>query len=151
MTSGSVVAICISPAVGAPMQEVREIEAIAGFGLFGDRYALGGGSFSKKDPAKRHLTLINNCFIAGSEYTFPQTRRNIAVTDIELMDQIGHRFKIDEVILEGVEYCSPCDRPAKLCGCGLDFRIAFHDCAGIRARIIKGGIIRVGSLVIPRR
>lgn len=45
--NGTVKAICIGPVAGGPMQEIMEVEAIAGQGLKGDRYATCEGSFNK--------------------------------------------------------------------------------------------------------
>lgn len=150
MANGTVVAICISPAAGAPMQEVQEIEAIAGEGLKGDRYSRGEGSFNKGKQGKRQVTLINALFVDGSGFAYHETRRNIAVRGIELMDQIGQEFHIDGVLLRGVKYSDPCMRPSKLSGNKNAFRDVFHDRGGLVADILEGGVIRVGSIVIPR-
>lgn len=150
MPNGAVVSICISPAAGAAMHQVQEVEAIAGQGLAGDRYARGEGSFNKDEQGRRQVTLINALFIEGSGFTHIETRRNIAVLGIELMDQIGHEFRIGDVKLRGVKYCDPCMRPTKLSGNPHSFRDAFHDRGGIVAEVLVGGIIRLGSVVIPR-
>lgn len=150
MANGTVVAICIGHSAGAPMKKVQEIEAIVGQGLAGDRYARGEGSFNKGRQGKRQVTLINALFVDGSGFDYTQTRRNIAVRDIELMDQIGQEFRIDGVLMRGVKYCDPCMRPTKLSGNPKPFRDLFHDRGGLVAEIIKGGIIKVGSIVVPR-
>lgn len=45
--NGIVKSICIGRVAGASMQEIAEVEAIAGQGLKGDRYTTGQGSFNK--------------------------------------------------------------------------------------------------------
>ncbi|HVV39289.1 MAG TPA: hypothetical protein VHD31_03095 [Candidatus Paceibacterota bacterium] len=150
MANGTIVAICISPAAGAPMQQVQEVEAIAGEGLAGDRYSRGEGSFNKGKKGRRQVTLINALFVEGSGFAYHETRRNIAVRGIELMDQIGQEFHIDGVRLRGIKYSDPCMRPTKLSGNKLAFRDVFHDRGGIVAEILEGGTIKVGSVVIPR-
>ena len=50
-----VVAICICPVAGDTMRRVQEVQAIAGQGLAGDRYATGEGSFNKLRQGKRQL------------------------------------------------------------------------------------------------
>ena len=57
MRHGTVVGICVSPAAGVPMQSVTDVEAIAGQGLAGDRYARGEGSSNKGRPGKRQVLL----------------------------------------------------------------------------------------------
>ena len=150
MTRGVVVAICISPAAGAPMQEVQQVEAIAGEGLSGDRYSRGEGSFNKGKQGRRQVTLINALFVDGSGFAYHETRRNIAVCGIELMDQISQEFHIDGVRLLGIKYSDPCMRPTKLSGNKLAFRDVFHDRGGIVAEILESGMIKVGSIMIPR-
>ena len=143
MANGTVVAICISPIAGRPMQSLEQVEAIAGLGLAGDRYALGEGSFNGGHPGKRQVTLINDLFVHGSGFNYLQTRRNIVVEDIE--------FQIDDVVLRGIKYCDPCMRPSSLIDTHKSFRANFYDRGGLVADIIKGGPIKVGSIVIPRR
>ena len=150
MANGTVVALCIAPAAGAPMQEVQEIEAIAGEGLAGDRYSRGEGSFNNGAQGRRQVTLINALFVEGSSFAYNETRRNIVVRGIELMDQIAQEFHIDGVKLRGVKYCDPCMRPTKLSGNVNSFRDLFHDRGGIVAEVLEGGTIKVGSAVIPR-
>ena len=55
--NGTVKAICIGPVAGGPMQEIAEVEAIAGQGLNGDRYTTGEGSFNKGKQGVRQVTL----------------------------------------------------------------------------------------------
>ena len=52
MVNGNVVAIFISPVAGGKMEEVEMVEAIAGAGLAGDRYAMAEGSFKPETPRK---------------------------------------------------------------------------------------------------
>lgn len=169
---GTVAAICISPIAGGPMQRVEEVEAIAGRGLKGDRYAEGRGSFNKHqkrnwlvrlfkavfklDEVSRQVTLMNYLFIEGSGFACEDTRRNIFIKglpgeDFELMYLVGKRkrFWIGDVLLEGVKYCDPCRRPDKLAGKGGNFQETFLDRGGLVARIIIGGTVKVDSPVVP--
>lgn len=149
MKEGTVVGICINAERGEPMQCVDQVRAIRGAGLEGDRYCTGTGSWNmKKGKGNRQVTLINMKFVESSSFTLTQTRRNIGVTGIELMLLIGKRFTIDGVTLLGVKYCDPCQRPSNLCGIP-GFPDQFHDVGGLIASVIKGGIIRVGSVVTP--
>lgn len=149
MSDGHVVAIYLTPAAGAPMQHVWETQALAGQGLQGDRYALGEGSWNKGWPGKRQVTLINALFFEGSGFTYEESRRNIVTIRVELMDLIGKEFDIGEARFRGLTYCEPCQRPSKLSGNPRAFKEAFHDCGGLTAEILRGGLIRVGNLVVP--
>jgi len=147
--TGTVEAICISPAAGESMRRVAEVEAIAGAGLKGDRYCTGEGSFNRGKQGKRQVTLINEAFFAGSSFTFEESRRNIITRGVELMWLIGREFRVGEALLRGVKYCDPCKRPSKLAGSGIAFDEAFHDRGGLVAEVVEGGAIREGDAIVP--
>jgi hypothetical protein len=149
MANGIVVAICISPIAGEPIQLVEEVEAIAGAGLRGDRYCTGEGSFNKGARGKRQVTLINEIFFKGSSFEYVDSRRNIVTRGVELMWLIGREFTIGEAYMRGLKYCDPCLRPSKLSGKKDSFQRVFFDRGGLVAEILEGGIIKVGDLIIP--
>ena len=151
MADGHVVGIFLSPCAGDPMVEVSEARAIAGFGLEGDRYALplGGGKWNKGQPGTRQVTLINARSFEGSHFKFADSRRNLVTNGMELMRLINEEFEIGEVLMRGVKYCYPCDRPSELVGSKISFADTFHDRGGLIAEIIVGGWIRRGSLIVP--
>lgn len=147
--NGTVKIICISPVAGQPMQNVTEVEAVAGRGLKGDRYEAGEGSFNKGKLGTGQVTLMNSTFFEGSGYTFIDSRRNILTEDVELMYLIGREFKIGGARFRGLKYCSPCERPKHLADSVLSFKNIFFDRGGLIAEIIEGGVIKVGDPVIP--
>lgn len=149
MSEGRVLAICISPAAGAPMRLVDEVEALAGAGLKGDRYATAEGSYNKGKPGKCQVTLINGLFFPDSGFEYVECRRNIVTLGVELMDLIDKEFQIGEARFKGLRYCDPCLRPSKLSGNPRAFKEVFHDRGGLTAEILQGGLIKVGSPVVP--
>jgi hypothetical protein len=149
MANGTVVAICICPVAGGAMQYVTRVEALAGAGLTGDRYATGDGSFNKNSVGKRQVTLMNILFFDGSCFEYSDSRRNIFVQGVELMWLIGQEFQIGTSRFRELKYCDPCRRPTKLSGKKEDFREVFFDRGGLVAEILGTGIIDVGSQVIP--
>jgi len=155
MADEIVVAIFISPIAGGPMQPVEEVEALAGKGLKGDRYARGEGSFNQGALGTRQVTFINAVFFEGSGFEYVDSRRNIVTKNVELMWLIGRgEFAIgnDGARFKAVKYCDPCTRPNKLGGEKLAgarlFKDAFHDRGGLIAQVIHGGIIRAGDKII---
>jgi len=146
---GRVVAIFISPAAGAAMKKVSEVEAIAHAGLKGDRYCAGKGSFSKGEIGKRQVTLINAAFFPGNGFTYAESRRNIVISGVELMWLIGREFKIGEAVFRGVKYCEPCPRPSTIACKKRSFKQAFADRGGLVAEVIMGGVIRAGDKIVP--
>ncbi len=147
--NGIVKAICICPVAGEPMQQVSEVEAIAGMGLQGDRYCKTQGSFNRLIKGKRQVTLINGVFFEGSGFEFTDSRRNIVTMDVELMWLIGRDFHVGTARFRGLKYCDPCNRPSKLSCKEKSFKEAFLDRGGLIAEIIEGGIIKINDLVIP--
>lgn len=144
-----VVAICICPVAGEPMQIVQEVEAIAGFGLKGDRYSTGNGSFNRGSQGNRQVTLINGIFFKGTDFNFVDSRRNIVTMGVELMWLIGREFQIGNAHFRGLKYCDPCNRPSKLSGKNKSFKEEFFDRGGIIAEVIESGTIRLGDPIIP--
>lgn len=147
--NGSVLSICVAPSAGAPMQSVEEVEAIAGAGLEGDRYAKGEGSFNKDKAGNRQVTLINGIFFPGSGFEYVDARRNIVTDDVELMWLIGREFRIGKAKFRGIKYCDPCGRPSRLARKEQSFKKAFFDRGGIVAEVLEGGLIKVGDNIIP--
>lgn len=147
--NGTVKAICIGPEAGKPMTRAKEVRAIAGCGLEGDRYATGSGSFNKGKQGNRQVTLMNAIFFKRSGFRFSDSRRNIFTEGVELMWLIEREFTIGTARFRGIKYCDPCKRPSKLARKRQSFKKAFHDRGGLIAEIIEGGIIRVGDSVIP--
>lgn len=145
---GIVRAICIGVEAGAPMQEVSEVEAVAGQGLKGDRYATGEGSFNKDNQGSRQVTFMNAIFFKGSGFEFTDSRRNIFVEGVELMWLIGREFQVGAARFRGVKYCDPCQRPSKLSGKSKSFKSTFFDRGGLIAEVIETGVIKVSDAVI---
>lgn len=148
MTHATVVALFVCPNAGEPMQEITEVEAIAGAGLKGDRYANSAGSFNKNKPGARQVTLINAVFFPGSGFDYADSRRNIVTSGVELMWLIGREFRIGTAKIRGIKYCDPCDRPTALSGKTKSFRETFSDRGGLIAEIIENGIIKRGDPII---
>jgi MOSC domain-containing protein YiiM len=149
-SSGVVEAIHIADAAGAPVRATETVEAIAGVGLDGDRYAAGLGHY---DDARvsRDLTLVESEAIEaltrehGIELAPGETRRNITTRGIALNDLLGRRFFVGEVLCQGTRLCEPCQYLADLTGKPL-LRALVHR-GGLRADILDGGEIRRGDTV----
>lgn len=155
----TVMAICICPAKGKPMQHVCEsVRAIAGVGLENDRYSVRDGTNQgtwKKNPAHRHVSLIELEVIARVNarlvrpWAMRETRRNIQTLGVRLNDLVGKEFLIGEVRVRGTGLCHPCIKPSALSG-KLDFEKLFEGFGGLRAEILTSGLITIGDkITIP--
>lgn len=148
MTEPSVVAILIGPLDEGPMERRTEAVAVAGKGLEGDRYFDDGTGEEDHDPACE-ITLIPMEGIdeGRSKADFPiepeDMRRNIVTQGVDLLALVGKGFKVGEVELEGMKANPPCRHLEEVTGKAL--LKPMIDSAGIRARIVTGGAIRVGD------
>jgi MOSC domain-containing protein YiiM len=151
MSAGTLEGIAIAPSEGEPLRRLEEVEAIAGRGLAGDRYATEDGHFS--DPLRRPdaVTLIEAEAIEGLnadgiELTHAESRRNLLTRGIDLNRLVGRRFRVGRVECQGIELADPCSylqgltRPGVLRG--------LVDRGGLRAAILTGGTIAIGDEVL---
>ena len=143
--AGKVEWIGLRPKRDVPMQEVNEVDAIAGKGLLGDRYASGSGKRGITLIQAEHLPVI--AALCGHGKILPATlRRNIVVSGIPLVALIGRKFRIGEVVLEGTDACDPCERMEAAFGPGAYNAMNGH--GGLCARILQGGRIHVGDSLV---
>lgn len=143
--AGKVEWIGIRPKRRAALTPLLEVMAIAGEGLAGDHYA-------SKTNGKRQVTLIQAehlevvaRMLGKAEVRSPDLRRNLLVSGINLHALRNRHFKIGDVLLEGSGPCEPCSRMEEVLGEGAYNAMRGH--GGITARIIEGGVLRVGDKV----
>ncbi|MGH7452509.1 MAG: MOSC domain-containing protein [bacterium] len=136
-----VVAIHIAEKARQAMQEVPVATLVADKGIEGDRY------FGRKP--KLNVTLVQEEFLEeaadelGVSNRPGMSRRNITVCGVPLNDLIGKRFRIGAAELEGMSLCEPCQNMEKSIGSGAIAALSGR--CGIRARVVRGGIIRSGD------
>ena len=155
MDTKKLLAIQIAEDKGAPMQSLESVKAIEGVGIEGDRYARGKGAFSGVRDVVRHISLIESEVIQNVrdsnavDLTFADTRRNLLTAGVCLNDLVGKRFRIGELLVEGVELCDPCARPGKLSGKPdlKNFKDLLDNQGGLRVKIIKTGVLNVGDAI----
>ncbi len=142
--TGEVRWIGLRPARDVPMCEVDSAEAVAGRGLVGDRYGSGSGKRGITLIQAEHLPAI--AALAGRDAVAPATlRRNLVVAGLPLIALKGRRFRIGEVLCEGIGPCDPCSRMEEALGPGGYNAMRGH--GGLCARILEGGTLRVGNAV----
>jgi MOSC domain-containing protein YiiM len=131
--------IFIAAKHGAAMQSLDCVEALAGAGLRGDRYT------------NHQVTLIEleniEAFTqsTGLALSPDMPRRNIVTHGIRLNDLRGKRFRIGGAVFEGLELCEPCSLFAKRTH--REILQFFPGKAGLRARVVSAGEIRVGESI----
>lgn len=153
MTAGTVLEIFTTSAAYEPMVTQTEAEAIPGKGLAGDRYTLGIGFYSDNPitSGARELTLIDAGAISqvtaetGLPFSSRESRRNLITTGVDLDGLIGQAFSIGEIVCEGVRGCPPCVHLEEVTG--KHVMKALVRTGGLRARIVRGGTIRIGDAI----
>jgi hypothetical protein len=120
------------------VRPVETVRAIAGKGLEGDRYFFADGA----RPGMA-LTLVEAEVVADAGLRPGQTRRQLTVSGIGLLDLIGKRFRVGRVECYGVEICEPCLHLQELTRPGIIKELVHR--AGLNADILTDGSISVGD------
>lgn len=141
---GRVTWIGVRPARKASLVSRDGVEIIHEAGLVGDHY-------SGRPGGKRQVTLVQAEDLAaiagylGREATPGDLRRNLVVSGINLRALKGRRFRVGEAVLEATGDCHPCSRMEVILGPGGYNAVRGH--GGITARVIEGGVVRIGDAV----
>jgi MOSC domain-containing protein YiiM len=144
--SGVVRWIGVRPGRASPMVERVRVEAVAGGGLVGDRYAGGSGKRGVTLIQSEHLPAI--AALSGHDAVPPALlRRNVVVAGLPLVALQGRRFRIGTAVFEGTGECDPCARMEKALGPGGFNAMRGH--GGLCARIVADGSFAVGDAVEP--
>jgi len=126
------------------MLEPDGAELTATGGLLGDRYAGREGTRHVTLLQSEHLPVIAS--LIGHDALEPiELRRNLLVSGLNLLALKGRRFRIGEALLEHTGLCHPCSRMEETLGAGGYNAVRGH--GGITARVLEGGLIRIGDAV----
>ena len=139
--------IGLRPCRREPMLVMNHVEVLADHGLTGDHKAQRAGG-------KRQVTLIQREHLAVVAQLLRRDavdpallRRNLVVSGLNLLALRNERFRIGDVQFEGAGPCEPCSRMEEVLGRGGYNAMRGH--GGIVARVVSGGIIRLGDAVAP--
>ncbi len=155
--AGVLEAIHLRPERGVPARPVDEVEAVAGRGLIGDRGAERHRAVGADDRRQvtllqaEHLPLIA-AWTGRHSLDAAVLRRNLVVSGINLLaarspfgDQV-FRVRIGPSVVVVVSGdCAPCSKMEDALGPGGYNALRGH--GGVTARVVKGGVLRVGDAV----
>jgi len=142
--TGEVLWIGLRPGHRQPVESVEGAEAVPGNGLVGDRFR-GRGAESKRQVTliqAEHLAAVGS-FLGSGPIDPALLRRNIVVSGLNLLALKEKHFRIGDAVLEYTSQCHPCSRMEETLGPGGYNAMRGH--GGITARVIDGGLIRVGD------
>jgi MOSC domain-containing protein YiiM len=142
-------AIFIASSAGESMQRVAEVEALAGRGLAGDRYAIGTGYYTPRNVCQ--VTLIEaealeRMLAKGVSAASGEHRRNLVTRGIQLEELRGRRFTVGAAVLEYDRTRPPCAYLERLTQPGMTR--AMGEGAGICVSVVESGGIREGDPIV---
>lgn len=127
-----------------PLQEMSEIECLAGRGIRGDRF------FDYRDGYRGQITFFAREVFEELAREFGLTnhspgalRRNLIVSGVALPELIGADFALQGVQFHGAADCKPCAWMDLAVAPGAEKFLAHR--GGLRAQIVSDGRIRVGE------
>ena len=142
--SGVVTWIGLRPSRREAVKAVTAAQAIADQGLDGDHYAGRSGKRQVTLIQAEHLEAMAS-FLGRNKIDPALLRRNIVVSEINLLALKDKRFQVGACLLQMTGLCHPCSRMEEALGTGGYNAVRGH--GGITARILEGGMIRVGDRV----
>ncbi len=144
MGTGRIVAVCVSDKKGVAKRNVEQAEARADWGLVGDAHAANW----HRQVSLLALESIAKMQALGLNVRPGSFAENLTTEGLDLLSlPVGSRVRVGEdVVLEITQHGKVChDRCAIYRAAG--------DCVmpreGIFARVVEGGVVRVGDSVIP--
>jgi MOSC domain-containing protein YiiM len=146
--SGSVIGIFTAGVRGGAIAARREVHAVAGRGLEGDRNFTGDGD--EPDPTEE-ITLIEAEALrrAAAEHGVDlepgEHRRNVVVDGLALLPLVGQKIHVGQAEVEVLEDNPPCGYLQRLTG--KPVVTALQGMGGVRGRIVTSGLIRIGDPV----
>ena len=122
---------------------VESVVADAGEGLRGDRHHGTRGCDVTLIEAEALERLAAR---TGLDLSGGQSRRNLVTRGVDLGQLVGRRFRVGDVVCEGVKRCEPCPHLVSLTSPLVLDGLAG---TGLRASIVEPGTIHAGDAVTP--
>ncbi len=128
------------------IQELAQVECMAGRGLRGDRHSLG------KANRKGQITFMSESAIdeIRCEFDLPQLpasvfRRNVIVRGVDLALLLNRQFVVQGVCFEGAQECKPCHWMDQVVAPGAARFMRQNFRGGLRAKILCDGVLKTNA------
>lgn len=150
MTSGTVERVFVAAAGGETMRSVDAVQALAGRGLEGDRYATRRGYWTDVDECQVTLIAAEDLDgiseSSGVAVQDGQHRRNIVTRGLDLRALAGRTFRIGEATFAFDRPRPPCRYIEAITEPGMTRALAARR-GGICVRVVEPGRVRVGDTI----
>jgi MOSC domain-containing protein YiiM len=146
MFQGSLLGIFLAQGKGEQRLSAAQVELVPGGGLTGDRFFRAG-------KPEQEVTLIESEALealareCGIALEPGQARRNLLTRVVPLNHLVNRDFVVGKTLLRGIRLCEPCDHLESLTRKGV--REGLLHRGGLRATVIRGGLLRVGDPIQP--
>lgn len=141
MADGEVVSIHMVRERDGMAEAIPFAAVVAEYGIEGD--------WRSRRKSDRQVTLIEEETLKATGarlgYVVPPgaSRRQVTVRGLPLAQTIGKTLRVGDVILAVTGPCDPCDNMNRKIGAGA--RQAMEGWAGVCARVVAGGTLKVGD------
>lgn len=145
---GTVERVFVAPAGGESMQAVDAVQARAGRGLEGDRYATRRGYWTDVDECQVTLIAREDLDAVGAASGVAlgdgQHRRNIVTRGVDLRALAGRTFRIGQATFSYDRPRPPCRYIESITEPGMTRALAARR-GGICVRVLESGLVRPGD------
>ncbi len=137
-TTSQVISLQTCAASRAPMEQKESLHAIEGLGLEGDRHAHA--------ESTRQVLLMDEETLAVFGLAAGAVKENITTRGLDFKTLTpGTRLRIGDALLEITKSCTPCSRMDEI---RPGLRTALEGQRGMLARVLEGGEMRVGDVIM---
>lgn len=151
--SGQLTAIFVAPVGSAPMESLDRVEAVAGQGLRGDRYAEHRGHWSPLDECQVTLVAAEDLDQIESQYGVSvqagEHRRNLVTGGLDLLNLYGRTFTVGDAVFAFDRPRPPCRYIASITEPSMTRALGARR-GGVCARVVQSGVMHVGDEIVIR-
>jgi MOSC domain-containing protein YiiM len=126
------------------IEAVDQVDLDPAEGAVGDRYAGTGGKRQVTLVQAEHLAAIG-AYLGQGPVAPERLRRNLVVAGLNLLAVREGRLAVGSAVLEVTGLCHPCSRMEEELGVGGYNAVRGH--GGLTARVLSGGLVRIGDAV----